>query len=207
MNQGAPFSVCMDMMMPLLLLLVGLQDNSQLQGELNRLNTEVQKLSSELSQTQTTLQNELRPMCSAESRLQTGDLRITGTDTPVRTNLFGIVSTPSESCLPAEVRISASYFDPTGNFVCSGTSTFVQNSNIQNTVLEFRPYELEIFLKWWEGPTLKQESLICRDYQGNELRNPTDYATSLRIYATILPRRGGLATSEIQLTLPRLPRR
>jgi hypothetical protein len=193
------------MVLPFLLLFVGLQDNSQ--AELIRLRQDIQRLSAELSRTQTALQNELRPVCSSESRLQTGDLRIAGVDAPLRANFFGMVSTPSESCLPAELRVSATYFDSTGAFVCSGSMTIVQGSLIQNTLLEFRPYELEVFLRWWDGATLKQQALMCRDYQGNEMRAPSEYATSLKIYASLFPKRGGLSTSEIQVTLPRLARR
>jgi len=195
------------MVLPFLVILLGLQENSQQLAELNRLRQDVQRLSSELTNTQTMLQNELRPVCSAESRLQAGDLRITSADTPVRANFFGMVSTPSESCLPADIRMSVTYFDSTGAFVCGGTATIVQNSHIQNTLFEFHPYELEVFLKWWEGSTLKQQGLQCRDYQGNELRSPADSAASLRVFATIFPKRGGLSTAEIQLTLPRLSRR
>jgi hypothetical protein len=195
------------MVLPFLVLFLGLQDNSQQFAELNRLRQDVQRLSSELNRTQTVLQNELRPVCSSESRLQTGELRITSADAPVRANLFGMVSTPSESCLPADIRISATYFDSSGAFVCSGTATITQTSHVQNTLFQFHPYELEVFLKWWDGPTLKQQTLICRDYQGNEMRSPADSSASLRIYATIFPKRGGLSTSEMQLTLPRLPRR
>ena len=197
----------MDMVLPLLLLLAGLQDNSAVQSELNRLRSDVQRLATDLNQTQTTLQNELRPLCSAESRLQTGDVRITGVDVPVRANFLGMVSSPSESCLPAQLTISATYFDSSGAFVCSGTTAILQVTNVQNTLLEFRPYELEVFLRWWDGPTLKQQLLLCRDYQGNEMRNPTEYATSMKIFASLFPKRGGISTSEIQLTLPRLPRR
>jgi hypothetical protein len=50
---------------------------------------QVAQLSSDLSRTQTMLQIELLPMCSSESRLQTGDLRITSVDTPVRANFLG----------------------------------------------------------------------------------------------------------------------
>ena len=196
------------MVLPILVLLLGLQDSSQQQAaELSRLRQDVQKLSSELTQTQTMLQNELRPVCSSESRLQAGDLRITSADAPVRANLFGMVSTPSESCLPADIRVSVTYFDATGAFVCGGTATIVQNSTIQNTLFEFRPYELEVFLKWWDGPTLRQQMLLCRDYQGNEMRSPADSSASLRIFATIFPKRGGLSTAEIQVNLPRLSRR
>jgi len=191
----------------MLLLFLGLQNASQQQAEVGRLQQEVQRLSSELTRTQAVLQNELRPMCSSESRLQPGDLRITNPDTPFRANLFGMVSTPSESCLPADIRVSASFFDSTGAFVCSGTVTIVQSAHVQNTLFEFRPYESEVFLKWWDGPILRQQTLICRDYQGTDLRNPADYASLLKIYATIFPKRGGLSTSEIQVSLPRLPRR
>jgi hypothetical protein len=195
------------MVLPFLLLFVGFQDNSQVQGELSRLRSDVQRLNSELNRTQTTLQNELRPMCAAESRLQTGDLRITGHDIPIRANFFGMVSSPADSCLPANITISVTYFDLSGAFVCGGTTTIPQQTLIQNTLLEFRPYELEVFLRWWDGPTLKQQPLICRDYQGNEMRGPTEYATSLKIFASLFPKRGGISTSEIQLSLPRLPRR
>ena len=102
--------------------------------------------------------------------------------------------------------ITATYFDPMDIFVCSGTVTISQSAHVQNTFLEFRPYELEIFLKWWDAATLKQQALLCRDYQGNEMRNPTDFATSLRVYATVFPKRGGLSTSEIQINLPRFQR-
>jgi hypothetical protein len=188
-----------------LLLFLGFQDNTR--GEVDSLRQEVQRLSSDLNRTQTLLQNELRPMCSAETRLQSGDVRITGADAPVRANLFSMVSSPSESCLPADIRISATYFDASGAFVCGGTAAIVQSLSIQNTLFEFRPYELEVFLKWWDGPTLKQQMLMCRDYQGNEMRNPAEFAASLRIYATVFPKRGGLSTAELQLSLPRLQRR
>lgn len=194
------------MVLPLLILLVGLQDNSQQAAELNRLQQEVQRLSGELNQTQKLLRDELRPMCSSESQFQAGVLRVVDTVTPVRANLFSMVSTPQDTCLPAEIRVTATFFDPTGNFVCSGTLAISQTAHIENTLFEFRPYQPENFLNWWDGPTLRQQILVCRDYKGDELRNPTDYATSLRIFATVFARRGGLSTSEIQLNLPRLQR-
>jgi len=195
------------MVLPFLILFLGLQDNSQQQAELSQLRQDVQRLSSDLTRTQAMVQSELRPTCSSESRLQAGDLRISSADTPVKATLFGMVSTPSDACLPADIRISVTYFDSTGAFVCGGNTTVAQNSHIQNTSFEFRPYELEVFLKWWDGPTLRQQMLICRDYQGNEMRSPADSAASLRIHATIFPKRGGLSTAEIQVTLPRLQRR
>jgi hypothetical protein len=185
---------------------MGLQGN-QVSGELNRLQGDVQRLKEELDATQRLLREELKPVCSAESRVHAGELKIVDTITPIRANLFSMVSSPADSCLPAEVRVTASYFDPMGSFVCSGTLELNQATPIQNTVVEFRPYELETFLKWWEGATLREQLLVCRDHQGNESRSPTDSATSLRIFVTVFPRRGGLSTAEIQLDLPRLQRR
>jgi len=194
------------MVLPFLLLIAGMGVPQQ-EAEIGRLQSDVQRLSSELTRTQALVQNELRPMCSSESRFQAGDLRIYGADTPIRTNLFSMVSTPADACLSAEIRITATFLDSAGAFVCSGTSTIPQSAHVQNTFLEFRPYELEVFLKWWDGPTLKQQALVCRDYQGNEMRVPTESAGLLRIYATVFPKRGGLSTSELQIAIPRFQRR
>ena len=194
----------MNMVVATLLLLLAMQDNS---AEIGRLQGDVSRLSSELSRTQSLVQSELRPMCSSETRLQANNLRISDSQTPVRANLLAIVSNPVDSCLPADIRVTASYFDANDAFVCSGTSTIPQAAPVQNTPFEFRPYELEVFLKWWDGPTLRQQSLLCRDYQGNDVRSPSDVATSMRIYVTVAPKRGGLSTAEIQLNLPRVPRR
>ena len=191
------------MLVPLFFLLFAQQDNS---AEIGRLQSEVQRLSTELRQTQALVQSELRPMCSSESHLQTGNSRITDMQTPVRVNLLAIVSNPAETCLPAEVRVTATYVDASGGFVCSGTTNIFHTAPVQNTFLEFRPYEPEVFLKWWDGPTLRQQGLVCRDYQGNEARSPADVAGSVNLFITVAPKRGGLSTSEIQLLLPRFAR-
>jgi len=198
------------MIIPFLVLLVGLQDNSQQLAEqraqINRLQQEVEKVTSELQQTRAILQNEMKSTCSSESRLQSSNLKVTDAATPVRLNLLSMVSNPSDGCLPAEIRITATYSDPSEVFVCSGNVAIGQSTAVQNIVFEVRPYEPEVFLKWWDGPTLRQQSLVCRDFQGIEVRSPADYATSVRVYVTALPKRGGISTSEFQLTLPRIQR-
>ena len=198
------------MIFPILVLMLGLQDNSAeiaaQRAEISRLHQDVQRVTDELQKTQALLQNEQKPFCSSQSRLEPGNLRIADANTPIRVNLFAMVSTPSDACLPAEIRIIATYRDFGEAFVCSGTVGIVQSSHIQNTLAEFRPYEVEAFLKWWDGPTLRQQSLICRDFKGDEVRNPADQAASLRIYVTAFPKRGGLSTAEIQLSLPRIAR-
>jgi hypothetical protein len=198
------------MIAPLLLLLaaapLAAQDASQ--ADVNRLQNEVQRLANEVSRTQALVQSELRPMCTSEARFQgSGDLRITTEDSPIRMNVFGIVSNPADTCLPAEIRISATYFDGAGNFVCGGSTSVLQTIAVQNTTFEFRPYQLEVFIRWWDGPTLRQQPLTCKDYQGTELRNPADYAAAIKVWATVAPKRGGLSTAEIQIPLPRPPRR
>jgi hypothetical protein len=198
------------MIFSVILLLAGLQDNSQQlaaqQAQLHRLEQEVKQVSSELSRMQEMLQRELKSTCSSETRLQTGTLRITDNTTPIRVNLFAMVSAPSDSCLPAEIGITATYFDSMNGFVCSGAVMIPQSLAVQNTLMEFRPYESEVFLTWWDRATLKQQMLVCRNFQGNELRDPATQAASLRIYATVFPRRGGLSTSEIEINLPRAAR-
>jgi hypothetical protein len=176
------------------------QDNS---AEISRLQSEVSRLSSELSHTQAVLQAETRPFCSAEIHVQAGVLRVSGPDTPARANLLAMVSSPGD-CLPGEIRLTATYLSAGDSFVCSGTVAVPQTQSVQNTFVEIRPYETEIFLKWWDGATLRQQAMACRDYQGNELRNPADYAASIRVFVSVFPRRGGLATSEFQMNLPRV---
>ena len=198
------------MILPVLVLMLGLQDNSgeiaAQRAEISRLQQDVQRVTAELQKTQALVQNELRPSCSAQSRLDASNLKITDVITPVRVSLFAMVSNPGEACLPAEIGIIATYQDSAGVFVCSGNVGFSQSSQIQNTLAEFLPYEPEVFLKWWEGPTLRQKALRCLDFKGDEVRSPTDQATTVRIYVTVFPKRGGLSTSEIQLSLPRVVR-
>jgi hypothetical protein len=198
------------MILPILVLLVGLQDNSQQLAEqraqINRLQQEVEKVTAELSRTQAMLQNELKSACSVESRIQSNNLKVTDAATPVRLHLFSMVSNPADACLPAEIRITATYSDPSDVFVCSGNVAFGQSLAVQNIQFELRPYDPEAFLKWWDGPTLRQQSLVCRDFQGVEVRGPADSASSVRVFVTALPKRGGMSSSEFQLSLPRIQR-
>jgi hypothetical protein len=187
----------------LLFFFLGIQDDSQ--AEISRLQGEVSRLSSELDSTRAALQAETRPYCSAQIRVQGGALRVTAADVPVRANVLSMVSS-SGDCLAADIRFTATYFGAGDAFVCSGNVGIPQTQYVQNVSVELRPYELESFLKWWDGATLKQQSMVCRDYQGTDMRNPSEFATSLQIYVSVFPRRGGLATSEIRLSLPRLPR-
>src|SRR4030095_9421383 len=112
----------------LFLMLFGTQDSA----EISRLQSEVGRLSSELSHTQAVLQAETRPFCTAEIHVQGSGLRVSGPDTPARANLLAMVSSPGD-CLPADIRITATYLSATETYVCSGTVTVQQFSPVQNT--------------------------------------------------------------------------
>ena len=193
------------MIFPYLILMLGLQDNAaeiaSQRAEIDRLQQQVQTITAELHRTQALLESEIRPYCSSQSRVETTSAPLADRDNPIRATLFAMISTPAEHCLPATIRITATYFDNAGAFLCSGTVNVTQSAHIQNTAVEIRPYESEAFLRWWDGPTVKQQTLVCRDFKGDEVRSPTDQAALLRLYTTAFPKRGGLSTSEMQLRL------
>ncbi|MNC95095.1 hypothetical protein D3C83_121190 [compost metagenome] len=67
---------------------------------------------------------------------------------------------------------------------------------------------MEYFAKWRDAPTWEQSNfhrLICYDYEGIEVRDPAARAVMLKLFVTVLPRRGGLATDELQIAIPRPP--
>jgi hypothetical protein len=209
------------MMMPLLVFLLGLQGPTQpqfdrqqqqldrVQQQLDRVQQQVQGIGTELDKTTDLLSRELKANCSAEVQWQPGPLKISNLIVPVKASLFSLVSAPMDACLPAEIRITATYFTDAGNFVCSGNLSVGQTNLAQNTYFEFRPYELELFAKWRDRPTLEQSThhrLLCHDIEGLEVPYPAGQASSMRIFATVFPKRGGLSTVHIEIPLPRLPR-
>ncbi len=124
---------------------------------------------------------------------------------PIAISLFSAVSKPEESCLDAEVRILANYYDAKGGYICGGTVSIPQTINVQNHLFEFQPMTLEQFVKWRNGQTWDRSTyrtLRCYDYEGLENRDPAPVASSLKLFATVLPRRGGLAKAEITFTMP-----
>ena len=145
------------------------------------------------------------PLCSAEIHVTGAGSRVVNPDRPLTANVLSMISSPTD-CLPADLRITATYFGAGEAFVCNGTVTVSRPRFVQSTAVEFRPYELEVFLKWWDDATLKQESLVCLDYQGKEVRNPADRASTVRLYISVSPRRGGLATEELTIALVPAPK-
>ena len=73
-------------------------------------------------------------VCSAEIRWVNGSeqkIVPSNSATVVRLNLFSTISKPTDVCLPAEIRVTASYLDASDNLVCSGA---IENLAIQNTL-------------------------------------------------------------------------
>lgn len=119
-------------------------------------------------------------------------------------NLFSTVSQPAGSCLPAEIRLNAAFYDSQQNLICSGVieAIAVQNSNVQSTNIEVRPLNLVEFVRLRVPTNPPPKRLFCMNLEGNIEVAQTDVAraTSLRLRATILPKNGGVATTEIRMT-------
>ena|SRR5437764_1703390 len=63
-------------------------------------------------------------------------------------NLFSTISKPAESCLPAEIRVTASYLDVNDNLICGGVVENIafQDSLTQSLNLEIRPWNFREFV-------------------------------------------------------------
>jgi hypothetical protein len=159
-----------------------------------------------LDRMRTDLMNDPSSTCSAVASWQAlGSTRVIDAQSPVTVLLVSMVSAPSADCLNADIRITANYFAENGGFVCSGGVTAAQAANVQNTLFEFRPMNLEYFAKWKDAPTWERSNfhrLSCGDYEGIEDRDPAARARTVKLIATILPKRGGIATTELLLSLP-----
>jgi hypothetical protein len=119
-------------------------------------------------------------------------------------NLFSTVSQPAGSCLPAEIRLNAAFYDSQQNLICSGVieAIAVQNVNVQSTNIEVRPMSLVEFVRTVIPTNPPPKRLFCMNLEGNIEVAQTDVAraTSLRLRATVLPKTGGVATTEIRMT-------
>jgi hypothetical protein len=111
-------------------------------------------------------------------------------------------------CGTADIRLTAVYTDSSENVVCSGTIAGIisQSDGTQFTMIEVRPSSLFEFVRWRSGPrniSLLWRSLICArpDGMGNVQLGELDRGTSLRLYATILPGGGGVATEMLRAAL------
>jgi hypothetical protein len=149
------------------------------------------------------------PICAAEIR-PVGTLdqrRVPVTPTAaVPFNLFSVVTKPLESCLQAEVRVTASYLDANDGLICSGVvdNVATQTSLTESINLEIRPWNLQEFVRWKNEPPQTNSGakrLTCINAEGlNEVRSEElARVSSVRVRATVLPRGGGMSTMEMQI--------
>ena len=152
------------MMIQLLFLLLAPQQQTVQNFE--RQQRQIEQIQQQLQQQQLQLGRLLqmleRSACSAEILWVNGaEQKIVPSDSAavVRLSLFSTISKPPDVCLPAEIRVTASYLDASSNLICSGT---VENLAIQNTLtgtinLDIRPWDLREFSRWRnEPPQTKQ---------------------------------------------------
>jgi hypothetical protein len=147
------------------------------------------------------------PVCHAEVRWATAPA-VVSRAMPLRgLTLFSAVSQPPV-CAPAEIRLTVAYFDAADQLVCSGEMTDVapQTAATQVTALEVRPMNLLEFLRWRNGPAAtasRVRTLRCTNGDGTALVQPAELesAVTVRMYASVLAKYGGIATAELQFTI------
>ena len=125
-------------------------------------------------------------------------------------NLYCTVSKPANTCLPAEVRVAASYLDAFDNLICSGVveNVATQSNFIQSVNLFIRPWNLQEFVRWRNEPPQTNSGfrrLSCVDPEGlAEVNNEALLRVrNVHIRITVLPLGGGISTVEANLSLKR----
>lgn len=211
------------MMIPLLLTLAALQP--QQEQQLQRQQQQVEQVQRQLQEQQQQLgrlldaldreikQEPPKPVCSAELRwvVDSGPRKIPASTTAVvALNLFSVVSEPAAACLPAEVRVTASYLDAKNNLICSGVieNAAAQTALTQSINLEVRPGNLREFGRWRnEPPQINSGSkrLSCVNADGLAEASSEELArvTSVRVHVTALPQNSGMSTAEVQIDFQR----
>ena len=110
----------------LLLWMAPQQQGQQIQDQLQRQQQQLEQIHQDLQKLRDSGSNQAQSICSVEVRRVSGpDQRRVAANAAavVPLNLFATIGKPTESCLPAEVRIAASYLDASENLVCSGASS------------------------------------------------------------------------------------
>jgi hypothetical protein len=139
--------------------------------------------------------------CSAEIQFTNPKPTLAGGR--VELNLFSTVSRPS-GCMPAEIRLMAAFYDADQNLICSGVIENIaqQNAHLQSTNIELRPLNIVEFARLRTSPAVAAKRLFCMVPEGDVEAAPNQVmaAAALRLRATILPRNGGVATSEVRFS-------
>jgi hypothetical protein len=203
------------MIIPLLVLILGLQSQQELESRLQQKQQEVDQLNGkvgELSRTVERQDQELRrPFCSAELRfVGSSPSGSVSREVVLPLNLYSAVSKPANTCLPAEIRVAASYLDAFDNLICSGVieNAATQSNFTQNVNLLIRPWDLQEFVRWRNEPPQTNSGfkrLSCVDPDGLAEANNEALlrVRSVRVRITVLPLGGGISTVETNVSLQR----
>lgn len=209
------------MMTSILFVLTMLEPQQQLEQQLQRQQQQIDQIRQESQQQGQVLRDmrsllerrdqQEKPLCSAEMRWANGSepKRVApSAATVVQLNLFSVVSKPGNGCLPAEIRLTASYLDAGDNLVCSGVieNLAVQNTLAQSVNLEIRPWNLREFARWRNEPPQVNSGpkrLVCVNPEGLAEATSEELARVLfvRVRATVLPVNGGMSTQEAQFSI------
>ena len=154
------------------------------------------------------LQGSDRPTCAPEVQWILRPEQPLGISRSAPMTPLALFSAVGHGCGSAEIRMTAVYVDGAENIVCSGalTGAIRQDEATQVTMVEVRPTSLFEFLRWRSGPraiALTWRPLVCSrpDGLGDVQPAELERATTLRLYATVLPSGGGVATEMLRLTL------
>jgi hypothetical protein len=200
------------MTIPLLVLLLAFEPQQQTQ--MDQLHQELVQQRQQLGRVLELLEKDQKqgqsaPICSAEGRLvgSPDQKRVPVNSTAfVHFNIFSVVTKPFDTCLQAEVRVTASYLDANDTLICSGVieNVATQTSLTESINLEIRPWNFREFARWTNEPPQQNSGakrLTCVNAEGLSEVRSEDLArvTAVRVRATVLPRGGGMSTMEIQI--------
>ena len=197
------------MLITLFFALVGLQSQAQLEDQVRRQQSQIDKLERQVEELS-------KPVCTAEIHAVNGvgpKVVPPNVGATVPINLTINVSRPSSNCLPAEVSVTGLYLDADDNMICSGTIDNVAyvSSAIkpaQTVNLDVRPWNFLEFVRWRNEPPERNSGpkrLVCFNPEGTAEATPEELGrvASVRVRANALPKNGGTSTVEIQLRLRR----
>jgi type II secretory pathway pseudopilin PulG len=201
------------MILAILLLLMApqQQQQQQIQDQLQRQQQQLEQIHQDLQKLRDSGAGQAQSICSVEVRRVGGpDQRRVAANVAavVPLNLFAIIGKPVETCLPAEIRVAASYLDASENLVCSGVveNVAIQTSLIQNINLDIHPWDFREFVRWKNEPPERNSGpkrLVCLNNESTAEASSEELGriSSVRVRVTVFPKTGGLSTTEIQLNL------
>jgi hypothetical protein len=193
----------------------------QTEQELQKQRQQIERVQRQLEDQEKLLGN-VRKMLEDDQKkaLCTADLRwVTGAESRIvppsqgaaaQLNLFSTISKPSETCLPAEIRITASYLDAGDNLICSGgiENLAIQSSHSQAVNLEIKPWNLREFGRWRNEPPVVNSGakrLVCLNPEGTAEATLEELArvAAVRVRTTIFSGSGGISTVEVLMKMQR----